>query len=184
MSDAEAYLQELRRALPLGCRRRLVSEVREHFASAVAAEAEKGVARPDAERLTVERLGPAQALADQLLSDLRSGALGRRGRLAVAVTPRRLAAVCLVIAAAAVAGAVFAGKRSSPAPAPPPRTASPTTVVLNPRTGEVRYVLLRLQTDVKRTYSRSTAKGVTPWTMSLTQDPVTGTVIVHSSSKR
>lgn len=39
MSDAEAYLRELRHALPLGCRRRFVAELREHFASAIAAEA-------------------------------------------------------------------------------------------------------------------------------------------------
>ena len=66
MTDAETYLRELRRALPVGCRRRFVAEVREHFVSAVAAEGDRGVGRADAERLTIERLGPADALAGQL----------------------------------------------------------------------------------------------------------------------
>lgn len=43
MNEAETYIRELRRALPIGCRRRFVAEVREHFASAVAAEAKRGV---------------------------------------------------------------------------------------------------------------------------------------------
>lgn len=63
MSDAETYLRELRRALPIGCRRRFVAEMREHFASAIAAEADRGVGPAEAERLTIERLGPADALA-------------------------------------------------------------------------------------------------------------------------
>ena len=115
MSDSEAYLRELRRALPLAFRRRFVAEVRDHFASAVAAEAKRGVGRFEAERLTIDRLGPAQALAGQLLDDLRSGALGRLGRLAVALTVTRLVALATVSAIAVVVGASFVGMRSSSA---------------------------------------------------------------------
>jgi hypothetical protein len=114
MSDAESYLRELRRALPLGYRRRVVAEVREHFASAIAAEAEHGVGTEEAERLTVERLGPARDLADQLLVDLRSGALGPTARLsAVLTTTRVIVAAALVVIA--IAGAAVAVTRSSPA---------------------------------------------------------------------
>src|SRR3954453_13195128 len=102
MSGAETYLRELRRALPIGCRRRFVAEMREHFESAVAAEAARGVGREEAERLTIERLGPAHALADQLLADLRSGALGPAARLSAALTATHIAlAAVLVIAVVA-----------------------------------------------------------------------------------
>jgi len=123
MSDSEAYLRELRRALPVGCRRRLDAEVREHFASAVAAEAKRGVPRAEAERLTVGRLGPAHVLADQLLDDLRSGALGHVGRLAVALTMTRLVALATVSAIAVVLGVVLVATRWSSAPPAPQRSA-------------------------------------------------------------
>ena len=140
MSDAETYLRELRRALPVGCRRRFVAEVREHFASAIAAEAENGVERGEAERLTIDRLGPARALAGQLRADLGSGALGRAGRLRASLTTARLGAAVGVIAIALVAGAAFAVTRSSPAQRGPLRTVSPT-VTLDPKTGEVRKIV-------------------------------------------
>jgi hypothetical protein len=110
---SETYLRELRRALPVGCRRRLISEVREHFVSAVEAEAEHGVSRAEAERLTIDRLGPAEALADQLLDDLRSGALGRAGRLAVALTVTRLAVLAAAAVIAIAVGGVLVAARSS-----------------------------------------------------------------------
>lgn len=116
MSDSEAYLRELRRALPIWCRRRLLAEVAEHFAQAIAAEAERGVPTVEAEQLTVRRLGPAQALADQLLADLRSGALGRAGRFAVTLTATRLAAFATVTAIAVVLGAALVIPRSSSQP--------------------------------------------------------------------
>lgn len=142
MSDAEAYLRELRRALPIGCRRRFVAEMREHFASA----AEAG----EAEQLTIERLGPAKALADQLSADLRSGALGRAGRVTAALSVPRLVAAATLVALAIVGGAMFAGKHSSPAPATTPRrTARPAVVrpsiTVDPRTGEIRAVMYAVQ---------------------------------------
>ena len=150
MSAAEAYLRELRRALPIGCRRRFVAEMREHFASAVTAEAERGVDRGEAERLTIERLGPAHAVAGQLLSDLRSGALGRTARLTAALTTARLAACAAVIALAVVGGAVLAGRHSSPAPPPRGSTAySAPTITLNPQTGEVMAVMHAVQGAVR-----------------------------------
>lgn len=124
MSDSEAYLRQLRRALPLGCRRRFVAEVREHFTSAVAAEAKRGVGRFEAERLTIDRLGPAQALADQLRDDQRSGALGPVRRLAVAMTMTRLVALTTASAIAVVIGFVLL---SAP-PALQNAAASPGTV--------------------------------------------------------
>ena len=149
MTDAETYLQELRRALPIACRRRFVAEVREHFASAIAAEAERGVGRSEAERLTIDRLGPAHALADQLLADLRGGTLGRLGRLSAAVTTARLVAFVTVLAIAVLAGAVFAGKRSSPAQ-PVPRRTTGYAISINPLTGEVHPLLVALQAGLKR----------------------------------
>jgi hypothetical protein len=151
VSDAETYLRELRRALPLGCRRRFVAEMREHFESAVAAEAERGVDRTDAERLTIERLGPADALAAQLLADLHSGALGRIGRLKAALTTTGLAACGTAAVLAIAAGTVLTGRHSSPAPRVPPRTAArPVTVTLDPRTGDVRSVIYAVRAAVRK----------------------------------
>lgn len=149
MSDAETYLRELRRSLPIGCRRRFVAEVREHFASAIAAEAERGVGTVEAERLTIERLGPADALARQVLADLRSGALGRFGRVTARLTTTRVLAAATATTLAIVMGAVVVVTHSSRAPAKPQRAAGPTvvspTVTLDPRTGEVRMVMYAVQ---------------------------------------
>jgi ABC-type cobalt transport system substrate-binding protein len=151
MSEAEAYLRELRRALPLGCRRRLVAEVREHFASAIAAEAENGIGRAEAERLTIERLGPARTLADQLLTDLRSGVLGRRARVSATLTTARLVLVATVIAIAVAVGAVAVGKHTHQAsPTPPPQRPPRLRLIVDPRSGEVRPVLMTLQAAVQR----------------------------------
>ena len=155
MNDAETYLRELRRALPVACRRRFVAEVREHFASAIAAEAEHGVGKVEAERLTIERLGPPQALAEQLVADLRSGALGRVGRLTSTLTTPRLIASAAVVTIAIVAGAVFAGRHSSPAPPAPQRTAGPR-ITVDPNTGAVRAVMYAVQTAVKKHQSSIT----------------------------
>jgi hypothetical protein len=154
MSDAEAYLRELRRALPFGCRRRFVAEMREHFASATAAEAERGVGTAEAERLTIERLGPADALAHQVRADLRSGALGRAGRVTAALTTTRVLAGATVATIAIVAGAVFAGAYSSRAPSRPRHTTRPTvlrpSVTVDPTTGEVRGVIYAVQVATRR----------------------------------
>jgi hypothetical protein len=115
VSESEAYLRELRRALPPLCRRRLLAEVREHFASAVAAEATRGVSAVEAERLTIARLGPAHALANQLLDDLRTGVLGPIGRFTVFLTTMRLA-LATVAAVATGLGVVVVGTRSSSTP--------------------------------------------------------------------
>jgi hypothetical protein len=133
VSGAETYLRELRRALPLGCRRRLVAEMREHFVSA----AETG----EPEHLTIERLGPARALAEQLLADMRSGALGRIGRLRAAATTSRLVASASLVVLAIVAGALFAGRQSSPAQPARQRMVSPTVWKLDPKTGEIRAII-------------------------------------------
>jgi len=155
VSDAEAYLRELRRSLPVGCRRRFVAEVREHFASAIAAEAERGVDRAEAERLTIERLGPAEAVAAQLLADLRSGALGRIARLTAALTTARLVASSAAVVAAIAGVAVFSGRHSSPMPPiAPDRTAHPS-ITVDPRTGEVRAVMHAVQ-EAARAHARST----------------------------
>ena len=153
MSDSEAYLRELRRALPLGCRRRFVAEVRDHFTSAVVAEAERGGGRFEAERLTIDRLGPAQALADQLRDDLCRGALGRVGRLAVALTMTRLVALATVSVIAVVVGVVLV---SSP-PELQNAAASPVTVV---RTDTyvatlVATVVPTIQADVEARYTHN-----------------------------
>jgi hypothetical protein len=147
MNEAETYIRELRRALPIGCRRRFVAEVREHFASAVAAEAKLGVGRLDAERLTIERLGAPRALADQLLADLRSGALGPGGRLTVALTTTRLFASAAVLATAIGLGAVFIGTRSSSAP-PTPAQATRSPQIVDHGT-DVRKLVLTL-VDIQR----------------------------------
>jgi hypothetical protein len=160
MSDAETYLRELRRALPVGCRRRFITELREHFASAVAAEAELGVSRVDAERLTIERLGPAPALAEQLLADLRTGSLGRGGRLKAALTTPRLVAFATVLAIAVAGGAVFAERHSS-APPPTSQRAARPTVTLDPRTGEVRAVVYAVGKALQK-HDRPIAPGWPP----------------------
>jgi cell wall-associated NlpC family hydrolase len=113
VSSAEEYLDQLRQALPLGYRRRLTAEVREHFASAVAAETERGLQVDEAVRLTIERLGPPRALAEELRRDLRSGALGAVQRLAAAVTTARGAVVATSVVVAFVVAAGLVSVRSS-----------------------------------------------------------------------
>jgi hypothetical protein len=135
MTDAETYLRELRRALPVGCRRRFVAEMREHFDSAVAAEAKNGVNRWEAERLTIERLGPAGVLAGQLLADMRSGALGPAARLSAALTATRVVLAATLLVAVAVGVAVT--RVRSTATSPPPRT-----VERAPESGVVRNGVL------------------------------------------
>ena len=109
----------------------------------------------EAERLTIARLGPAQALADQLLADLRSGALGRRGRLAVSLTTARLVAVAVVLVIAIVAGAVLVEGRSSSAP---PAGESTRTVVLTNK--DVHALVLTLQANVQVRYTRGARPAV------------------------
>ena len=160
MTDAETYLRELRRSLPVGCRRRFVAEVREHFASAIAAEAEHGVGRPEAEQLTIERLGPAQALADQLLADLRSGALGRRARLVATLTTARLAAAAtVVVVAVAVAASAVAVGRHSPQASPAPKPARRLQLILDARSGELRPLLVTFRASARR----HAGQGPTTW---------------------
>ena len=140
MTDAETYLRELRRALPVGYRRRFVAEVREHFESAVTAEAEHGVGRRDAERLTIERLGPPRAMASQMLADLRSGALGPVGRLSAALTVTRLVAAAVLVTAVAVAVAVLSVRSTSRTPTVQRASESPAV-----RNGvEIRRLVLTL----------------------------------------
>ena len=160
MTDAETYLRELRRSLPVGCRRRFVAEVREHFASAIAAEAEHGVGRLEAERLTIERLGPAQALAHQLLADLRSGALGRRARLVATLTTARLAAAAtVVVVAVAVAASAVAVGRHSPQASPAPKPARRLQLILDARSGELRPLLVTFRASARR----HAGQGPTTW---------------------
>jgi hypothetical protein len=138
VTDAETYLRELRGALPMGCRRRFVAEVREHFESAVAAETTRE--RAEVERLTIERLGPARALADQLLADLRSGALGPTARLSAALTTTRVV-LAGVLAIAVVVGVGLVSVRSSSKTPTVQRNAESPAV----RNGmEVRRVILTL----------------------------------------
>ena len=162
MTDAETYLRELRRSLPVGCRRRFVAEVREHFASAIAAEAEHGVGRLVAERLTIERLGPAQALADQLLADLRSGALGRRARLVATLTTARLAAAAtVVVVAVAVAASAVAVARHSPQASPAPKPARRLQLIVDARSGELRPLLVTFRAGARR----HAGQGSTTWSV-------------------
>ena len=160
MTDAETYLRELRRSLPVGCRRRFVAEVREHFASAIAAEAEHGVGRLEAEQLTIERLGPAQALADQLLADLRSGALGRRARLVATLTTARLAAAATVVVVAVAASAVAVG-RHSPQASPAPKPARRLQLIVDARSGELRPLLVTFRAGARR----HAGQGSTTWSV-------------------
>lgn len=173
MSDADTYLRELRRALPVGCRRRLVAEVREHFESAVSAEARHGVGRQEAERLTAERLGPAQALADQLLTDLRSGALGPVARLSAALTAARVLLAAVLVAAVVAGVAVTRVRSTSTSPPAPPRAAQAP-----PRTGVVRNgvlirrLILTLAVTQRRAHARTLPGGyVAPGRIQLTQAP-------------
>ena len=162
MTDAETYLRELRRSLPVGCRRRFVAEVREHFASAIAAEAEHGVGRLEAEQLTIERLGPAQALADQLLADLRSGALGRRARLVATLTTARLAAAAtVVVVAVAVAASAVAVGRHSPQASPAPKPARRLQLIVDARSGELRPLLVTFRAGARR----HAGQGSTTWSV-------------------
>ena len=162
MTDAETYLRELRRSLPVGCRRRFVAEVREHFASAIAAEAEHGVGRLEAERLTIERLGPAQALAHQLLADLRSGALGRRARLVATLTTARLAAAAtVVVVAVAVAASAVAVGRHSPQASPAPKPARRLQLIVDARSGELRPLLVTFRAGARR----HAGQGSTTWSV-------------------
>jgi hypothetical protein len=158
VTDVETYLRELRRSLPAGCRHRFVAEVREHFASAIAAEAEHGVGRLEAEQLTIERLGPAQALADQLLADLRSGALGRRARLVATLTTARLAAAATVVVVAVAASAVAVG-RHSPQASPAPKPARRLQLILDARSGELRPLLVTFRASARR----HAGQGPTTW---------------------
>jgi len=162
VTDAETYLRELRRSLPVGCRRRFVAEVREHFASAIAAEAEHGVGRLEAERLTIERLGPAQALAHQLLADLRSGALGRRARLVATLTTARLAAAAtVVVVAVAVAASAVAVGRHSPQASPAPKPARRLQLIVDARSGELRPLLVTFRAGARR----HAGQGSTTWSV-------------------
>jgi HAAS domain-containing protein len=187
MSESEMYLRELRRALPLGCRRRLVAEVREHFASAVAAEAERGVGIADAERLTIARLGPAEALAKQVLADLRSGALGRAGRVRVGLTATRVLAGVTVATIAVAGGAIFAGTHSSRAPSKRRRTvqlaAAHPTVTLDPKTGEVRMVVYALQ-DALRAHQRSITLTIAPDAVPATPATLTPEILRPARQRR
>lgn len=148
MSDAEAYLRDLRRALPIGCRRRFVAEVREHFESAVAAEAERGVVRADGERLTIERLGPARVLAEQLLADMRSGVLGPVARLSAALTVTRIALAAVLALAVVVGVAVVSVRSSSKTPPPTVQRLPDAGVVHNGVL--VRRLVLTLSTAVRQ----------------------------------
>jgi hypothetical protein len=148
VSDAEGYLRDLRRALPVGCRRRFVAEVREHFESAVAAEAERGVGRADAERLTIERLGPAHVLAEQLLADMRSGVLGPVARLSAALTVTRIALAAVLALAVVVGVAVVSVRSSSKTPPPTVQRAPDAGVVHNGVL--VRRLVLTLSTAVRQ----------------------------------
>jgi hypothetical protein len=162
VTDAETYLRELRRSLPVRCRRRFVAEVREHFASAIAAEAEHGVGRLEAEQLTIERLGPAQALADQLLADLRSGALGRRARLVATLTTARLAAAAtVVVVAVAVAASAVAVGRHSPQASPAPKPARRLQLIVDARSGELRPLLVTFRAGARR----HAGQGSTTWSV-------------------
>lgn len=136
MSAAEAYLRELRRALPIGCRRRFVAEMREHFASA----ADAG----EPEELTIERLGPAAALADQLIGDVRSGALGRTARLSAALTTTRLLVLVTLLAIAIAASSAAVVRTRSASSSPPAHERPPSSPVVHNGV-TVRRLILTLQ---------------------------------------
>jgi hypothetical protein len=159
VTDAEMYVRELRRSLPVGCRRRFVAEVREHFASAIAAEAERGVGPSEAERLTIERLGPARSLAAQLLTDLRGGELGRRARLVATLTTARLTALATVVVVAVAVSAVAVG-RHSPEASPAPKPARRLHLIVDPRSGELRPLLGTFRASVRR---HDASQGSTIW---------------------
>lgn len=159
MNAAETYLRELRRVLPVGCRRRFVAEMREHFESAVAAEAEHGMDRDEAERLTIERLGPAPQLADQLLADLRSGALGPAARLSAALTATRIALGAALLIAVVAAVAIVSAHSSSKTPTAERTPESPAV-----RNGvEVRRLVITLMNgQVKQRQFYARQAGTTP----------------------
>jgi hypothetical protein len=135
VSAAEQYLEKLRQALPRLQRRRIVAEIRNHMADDVAAEVARGVDPAEAERLTIERLGPPEELASQFSTS------GRR-----LSTPAfaALAATSLVVVLGAVFGLSHTRHAShAPAVGRTTATAVPPHLVILPST--VRYPVTAVQ---------------------------------------
>jgi hypothetical protein len=103
VSDADRYLADLRRALPRGQRRRILTELRGHLTDGIAAEVARGVEPDEAERLTIDRLGSPEQLASQFAST------GRR--MSIAMVAALGATVFVVVLAAVVS---FASTRHAP----------------------------------------------------------------------
>jgi hypothetical protein len=129
VTASKRYLKDLRRALPRGLRRRVVAELRQHLRDGIAAEIAGGLGHDEAERLTIERLGPPERVAAQFASD----APAPRGHVVL------VAAVVVLAAIAIAAGAVVTHTQhakktppASPATYAPPRvsTVASSLVVL------------------------------------------------------
>jgi hypothetical protein len=146
VTESTRYLKELRRALPLRLRRRVVAELRQHLRDGIAAEVAGGLGRDEAERLTIERLGPPERVAAQFASD--------------APAPRaRAVLVAAVAVLVIVTGAVVTHTRhATKAPTPPSTTyASPRV-----RTAPSGLVVLVRQIAARQLHTRAGGTPVVP----------------------
>jgi HAAS domain-containing protein len=107
-----AYLDELRRGLPAGLRRRrILSEVGSHLEEGAEQERSAGLPPREAERVAVARFGPAEPLARRFAAELADdGARSATGAAAMA-----LAGILLLWIAMSQVGAAapWPGERSS-----------------------------------------------------------------------
>jgi hypothetical protein len=146
VTESTRYLQELRRALPRRLRRRVVRELRQHFHDGIAAEVAGGLDRDDAERLTIERLGPPERVAAQFAAD----APPARNRTRLVLSAALIVLIALAIAASAV---VTHTQHAKPAPAPS------TAVYVSPTASPVASSLVVLVRQVAARQLNARAHG-------------------------
>jgi hypothetical protein len=126
-SESERYLRELRQGLPVFGRRRILAEIRHHLEAALADGKDRGLSDQEAERLVIERLGPAAILVERFTDDLTRGVRGLPNRLVATMAKKRILAVLTVCLGFAVVGAaVFSATETSPSAKP----ASPLAVTV------------------------------------------------------
>jgi hypothetical protein len=118
VTASERYLDELRRALPRRLRRSVGAEIRAHLADGIAAETANGMDRDEAERLTIDRLGPADRVAAQFAADAPRS--HRLAALVVAVAVLAIAAVAAALAVTHTSHATHAPTTRAATPAPRP----------------------------------------------------------------
>ena len=149
MTESKRYVKELRRALPLRLRRRVVAELRQHLRDGIAAEVAGGLAHDEAERLTIERLGPPERVAAQFATD----APAPRARVVL------VAAVAVLVVVALAAGAVVTHtQHAKKAPTPSSATYASPRVSSVPST----LVVLVRQIAARQLHARASGTPVVP----------------------